>query len=56
MWHPISTVAQDVLGGKTHPDVAPLHNIKATQLLELIHLDYLQIEPNKCARAQSWVT
>ena len=30
---------------KTQPDVAPLHNIEATQPLELIHLDYLQIEP-----------
>ena len=32
---------------KTQPDIAPLHNIKATQPLELIHLDYLQIEPSK---------
>ena len=32
---------------KTQPDVAPLHNIEATQPLELIHLDYLQIEPSK---------
>ena len=32
---------------KTQPDVAPLHNKEATQLLELIHLDYLQIEPSK---------
>ena len=32
---------------KTQPDTAPLHNIEATQPLELIHLDYLQIEPRK---------
>ena len=47
MWHPTLTVAQDALGGSLHPDVAPLHNIEATQLLELVHLDYLQIEPSK---------
>ena len=32
---------------KSQPDVAPLHNIEATQPLELVHLDYLQIEPSK---------
>ena len=32
---------------KTQSDVAPLHNIEATQPLELIHLDYLQIKPSK---------
>ena len=32
---------------KSQPDAAPLHNIEATQPLELIHLDYLQIEPSK---------
>ena len=32
---------------KSQPDTAPLHNIEATQPLELIHLDYLQIEPHK---------
>ena len=32
---------------KTQPDVAPLHNIEATQPLELIDLDYIQIEPSK---------
>ena len=32
---------------KTQPDIAPLHNIEATQPLDLIHLDYLQIEPSK---------
>ena len=32
---------------KTQPDVVPLHNIEATQPLELVHLDYLQIEPSK---------
>ena len=32
---------------KSKPDVAPLHNIEATQPLELIHLDYFQIEPSK---------
>ena len=31
---------------KSQPDVAPLHNIEATQPLESIHLDYLQIEPS----------
>ena len=32
---------------KSQPDVAPLLNIEATQPLELVHLDYLQIEPSK---------
>ena len=32
---------------KIQPDTAPLHNIEATQPLELVHLDYLQIEPSK---------
>ena len=32
---------------KLHPDVASLHNTEATQPLDLIHLDYLQIEPSK---------
>ena len=32
---------------KSQPDTAPLHNIEATQPLELIDLDYLQIEPSK---------
>ena len=32
---------------KTQPDIAPLHNIEAIQPLELIHLEYLQIEPSK---------
>ena len=32
---------------KTQPDIAPLHNIEATQPLGLIHLDYLQIEHSK---------
>ena len=32
---------------KSQPAVAPLHNIEATQPLELVHLDYLQIEPSK---------
>ena len=32
---------------KAQPDTAPLHNIEATQPLELVHLDYLQIEPSK---------
>ena len=35
------------LRGKSQPDVAPLLNIVGTQPLELIHLDYLQIEPSK---------
>ena len=32
---------------KSQPDTDPLHNIEATQPLELIDLDYLQIEPSK---------
>ena len=32
---------------KSQPDVAPLHNIEATQPLELVHLYYLHIEPSK---------
>ena len=32
---------------KSQPDVAPLHNVEATQPLEFVHLDYLQIEPSK---------
>ena len=32
---------------KIQPDVVPLHNIETAQPLELIHLDYLQIEPSK---------
>ena len=32
---------------KSQPYVAPLHNIEAMQPLELIHLDYLQVEPSK---------
>ena len=32
---------------KYQPDVAPLLHIEATQPLELIHLDHLQIEPSK---------
>ena len=32
---------------KSQPDVAALHNIAATQPLELVHLDYLEIEPSK---------
>ena len=31
----------------SQPDVAPLLNTEATKPLELIHLDYLQIEPSK---------
>ena len=32
---------------KSQSDVAPLLNIEATHPLELVHLDYLQIEPSK---------
>ena len=32
---------------KSWPDQAPLLNIEANQPLELIHLDYLKIEPSK---------
>ena len=35
------------IGRKSQPDVAPLLNIGGTQPLELVHLDYLQIEPSK---------
>ena len=47
MLHPTSTVAQDVLGENLSLIQVPLHKIEATQPLELIHLDYLQIEPSK---------
>ena len=32
---------------KSQPDKAPLLKIEASQPLELIHLDYLKIEPSK---------
>ena len=32
---------------KSQPDQAPLLNIEVNQLLELVHLDYLKIEPSK---------
>ena len=32
---------------KSQPDQAPLLNIEVDQALELIHLDYLKIEPSK---------
>ena len=32
---------------KSQPDVAPLLNTEATQPLELVHLDYLQVGPSK---------
>ena len=32
---------------KSQPDQAPLLNLEVNQPLELIHLDYLKIEPNK---------
>ena len=32
---------------KSQPDPAPLFNIEINQPLELIHLDYLKIEPSK---------
>ena len=32
---------------KSQPDKAPLVNIETSQPLELIHLDYLKIEPSK---------
>ena len=32
---------------KSQSHVAPLLNIEATQPLDLVHLDYLQIEPSK---------
>ena len=35
------------LSRKSQPDQAPLFNIEANQPLELIHLDYLKIEPSK---------
>ena len=33
---------------KTQADQAPLLNIEVNQPLELVHLDYLKIEPSKC--------
>ena len=32
---------------KSQPDKAPLVNIETSQSLELVHLDYLKIEPSK---------
>ena len=32
---------------KTTPQVAPLQPIYATQPLELVHMDYLSLEPSK---------
>ena len=32
---------------KSQPDQAPLLNIEVNQPLEVIHLDYLKIEPSK---------
>ena len=32
---------------KTIPQVAPLHPIYVTQPLELVHVDYLSLEPSK---------
>ena len=47
MLHPKLIAAQDALG-ENHNQIQPLYiNIEATQPLELIHLDYLQIEPSK---------
>ena len=43
----ISTVAPGCLRRKSQPDKAPLVNIETSQPLELIHLDYLKIEPSK---------
>ena len=47
MWHPTLISCPRCIGRKLQPDVVPLHNIEATQPLELIHLDYLQIEPSE---------
>ena len=47
MWHPTLIVAPGVLGESPSPDQAPLLNIEVSQPLELIHLDYLNIEPSK---------
>ena len=40
---------------KSQPDQAPLLNIKASQPLELIHLNYLKIEPSKGNVENVWV-
>ena len=32
---------------KTTPHIAPLQPIHVTQLLELVHMDYLSLEPSK---------
>ena len=47
MLHPTINSCPRCIRRKSQPDTAPLHNIEATQPLELIHLDYLQIEPSK---------
>ena len=46
MWHPTSIVVPAVWR-KSQPDQAPLVNIEVSQPQELIHLDYLKIEPSK---------
>ena len=40
---------------KSQPDKAPLLNIEASQPLELIHLDYLKIEPSKENTENFWL-
>ena len=46
-WHSTSTCCPWCLRRKSQPDQAPLLNIEDYQPLELIHLDYLKIEPSK---------
>ena len=40
---------------KSQPDKAPLMNIETSQPLELIHLDYLKIEPSKGNIEMFWL-
>ena len=47
MWCPTSTVCPRCLRRKFQQDKAPLLNIETSHPLELIHLDYLKIEPSK---------
>ena len=43
----ISINARIVLKRKATPDVAPLQPIIANQPMELVHMDFLSIEPSK---------
>ena len=47
MWYPTSRNVPEVWKGSSQADQAPLLNIEVNQSLELVHLDYLKIEPSK---------